>query len=286
MTIIQNLRDAWRDARGPGRLPVKTLLVSLFAGLIALATPASAQTPIGQAVSVDPAATAQLGNAQTVILHGADLYLGQLISTGEGGQVQIVFSDETRMVVGPNSQLLLEDYLLRNDNTVASFTVDALSGTFRFITGDSDKDAYQINTPSGTIGVRGTTFDLFVDAIKELGLVWLLDGGVQLCDFEENCVELTEICDFGAIPVDIDPTVFDPEDGEFEFDPEDDFPYVISQLPLRQDFRIAVARFCAREHDFNQFPTIPSEASDSVHRDPREDDYYCEGEGGYYDEEI
>jgi hypothetical protein len=36
------------------------------------------------------------------------------------------------------------------------------SGSVRFLSGASDKKAYRINTPQGTIGVRGTAFDLTV----------------------------------------------------------------------------------------------------------------------------
>ena len=41
-------------------------------------------------------------------------------------------------------------------------TLKLLSGTARFITGSSDKRAYRIVTPQGTMGVRGTAFDLTV----------------------------------------------------------------------------------------------------------------------------
>ena len=36
------------------------------------------------------------------------------------------------------------------------------SGSVRFLSGASDKKAYRINTPQGTIDVRGTAFDLTV----------------------------------------------------------------------------------------------------------------------------
>ena len=48
---------------------------------------------------------------------------------------------------------------MKQDDSVGQFTINALSGTFRFITGKSAKDAYQIKTSMGMIGVRGTAFD-------------------------------------------------------------------------------------------------------------------------------
>src|SRR5690606_42119301 len=84
--------------------------------------------------------------------------IGDRVVTGPSGQVQILFSDRTELVVGPRSALLIEDYLLRNDGSAGKFAINALSGTFRFVTGGAPKDSYVIKTPTGTIGVRGTAF--------------------------------------------------------------------------------------------------------------------------------
>ena len=132
------------------RLAAVTVLLGLT-----LATPAipQATNPIAQAVGVRPAATGQLGGTEVTLVAGAALYEGQVIATNASGEVQIVFADDTRMVIGPNSILVIESILMRNQNTVSNFAVNALGGTFRFITGNSPSETYTINTPTGTIGV-------------------------------------------------------------------------------------------------------------------------------------
>ena len=45
----------------------------------------------------------------------------------------------------------------------AQVSINAVKGAFRFITGNSPKDAYSITTPTAMIGVRGTEFDIDVE---------------------------------------------------------------------------------------------------------------------------
>ena len=54
----------------------------------------------GEAVGVDPSAVAQAQNVQRVLVHGSDISVGDRIITGPAGEVQILFSEGTRLVVG------------------------------------------------------------------------------------------------------------------------------------------------------------------------------------------
>ena len=60
----------------------------------------------GSAQGVDPAAEARGGETRTLVV-GADIFIGDRIVTGASGQVQILFSDSTKLVVGPRSALLM-----------------------------------------------------------------------------------------------------------------------------------------------------------------------------------
>ena len=157
---------------------------------------------------------------------------------------------------------MVESYLLRGDKTVGKFAVNALSGTFRFITGGSDHSAYTINTPTGTIGVRGTAFDFRVDpdvlAANDSSTpgghkhkpktflagttVALFRGAVVLCNLKGECVTLTNKCEVGAIT---SPETF--KIGTIQAAEEgmrSKFRYVASQKPLLQSFWIDESRLC------------------------------------------
>src|SRR5690606_39715531 len=89
-------------------------------------------------------ATAQARSGERVLVVGSDVSVGERIVTGPSGRVQLLFQDQTRIVVGPRSTLVIESYLL-NGNQTNRFAVDALAGTFRFISGNSPKSAYSID---------------------------------------------------------------------------------------------------------------------------------------------
>ena len=73
-----------------------------------------------------------------------------------------MLGDGTKLVLGRNASLVIDRYVLAGGGKAKTVTLKLLSGTARFVTGASDKRAYRILTPQGTIGVRGTAFDLTV----------------------------------------------------------------------------------------------------------------------------
>lgn len=211
-------------------------MAGLLAAAFGLLAGTSAQAEIGTAVGVDFQSEAQLNGTSRLLRIGDDVAVGELILTGPGGQVQILFDDNTRLVVGPNSQLRIEAYLLRGTDTVEQLTVNALTGSFRFLSGNSPSENYQINTPTGTIGVRGTELDLTVfDGVVQ---VLLYEGAVELCNLSGECVTLTETCELGTY----DPAqanVIDLNDASAE-----GFIYLTSQTPLNMEFRVDNRRLC------------------------------------------
>src|SRR5690606_263453 len=77
--------------------------------------------------------------------------------------------------------------------------INALSGTFRFITGNAPKDRYVIETPTGTIGVRGTIFDFFVTAANTY--ILQLHGSTEDCpkSTPDDCAILEVACQMGIL---------------------------------------------------------------------------------------
>jgi hypothetical protein len=57
---------------------------------------------------------------------------------------------------------VIDRYVIGGGSKAKTITLKLISGSARFVTGASDKRAYRILTPQGTIGVRGTAFDLTV----------------------------------------------------------------------------------------------------------------------------
>jgi hypothetical protein len=164
-------------------------MIRLTAAILSAAAltgaPALATESIGEAVAViDQASTVGSVGEQTLAV-GMAVHRGDLVKTDEIGEAQLLFNDGTRLVVGPNSEMMLDDFVFRSGATENQFVVRALNGAFRFITGEATKDSYLIHTPSATIGVRGTVFDFAVTSDDTQLL--LLHGGVNMCGNNFGC---------------------------------------------------------------------------------------------------
>lgn len=228
----------------------------LLAALMVLPAFAAGEPAIAKAVGVKPSATGLLGGVTETLKAEDDLFEGQKIVTSANGQVQIVFADDTRMVVGPGSTLVIEKYLMRNNGTASNFAVSALGGTFRFITGKSSKSAYKISTPAGTIGVRGTKFDFSYDPNdKELNVV-LYEGEVNVCPSGGSCETVDKKCDVG-VAQNSNAQVISSTSGT-GISAVSDMPWSDSQSGLQSGFRVTGSTSCGDtpQESNTQQPTV------------------------------
>ncbi len=218
--------------------------LSGLAALVFLAGFANAATAAGTAVGVDPDAEARGGETRTLVV-GSDVFIGDRIVTNARGLVQILFDDKTRLVVGPRSSLVIEDYLIRNDGSAGRLAVNALGGTFRFISGNSPKNRYLIQTPTGQIGVRGTAFDLFVGQVTH---VLQLQGTTINCSSNGDCQTMSRRCEVAVIErggVQELGSSRDFSRAELE-DAMARFRFAVSQSSLIRQFRVSNAEQCMR----------------------------------------
>lgn len=187
-------------------------------------------------MAVNPAATASNPEGIVTLTVGSDVAMGDKVKTDRNGEVQLLFTDDTRLVVGPNSSLVIEAYLLRSKSRANNFTVRALGGSFRMITGKSAKAAYKIKTPTATIGVRGTSFDFTVKRSGATGLM-LFDGEARICGRNGRCQAVNRRCSVAEAPRNRDVHLLNDAERRAGTVVRD-FPYLTSQRSLRRDFRV------------------------------------------------
>jgi hypothetical protein len=155
--------------------------------------PAAAATAIGKVVAVTGGPKASGPGGDRVLGPGDSVYEDDRITTRAGGNAQIVFVDGTKLVVGPGSTLVIDRFLLRSGNKAKKFSIDALRGTFRFISGRSAKSAYDIQTSNATIGIRGTAFDFSSHGTTTLAV---FSGLTALCS-SGDCTNVGANCEVG-----------------------------------------------------------------------------------------
>jgi hypothetical protein len=135
---------------------LRTVSTALVAFVAAFAwAPAINAEPSGIVIAVVQQSEADGATGRRVLMEEAAVFSGDKIITGPVGEAQVRFRDDTKLVVGPNSMMVIDAFVFNDDDTARDITINAVRGAFRFITGNSPKDAYTITTPTSTIGVRG-----------------------------------------------------------------------------------------------------------------------------------
>ena len=168
------------------------LTASLLLGVSHIGA-AWAAEPAGKAAAVVPQADA---NNRTLVVDGP-VFMGDVVKTGARGTAQILFLDDTKLAVGPNSDITIDKFIYSGGQTAKQVTINVTQGAFRFITGLSAKNAYTINTPTATIGVRGTKWEGVVDT-DGVFKATVFEGAIRVCNKEKprrTCIVMSQSCD-------------------------------------------------------------------------------------------
>jgi hypothetical protein len=160
-----------------------------FGLLLCGATLPMAAEPIGKAVEIRTAVTGAGGDFSI----NDPVHRDERIRTSKSGLGQFVFRDGTKLAVGWGSSVVVDKFVFDDSNSVKRLTIKAAKGTFRWVSGNSRHTAYEILTPAGTIGVRGTAFDFYIGADGTTAVV-LLGGAASFCG-AGGCKQLTKRCD-------------------------------------------------------------------------------------------
>lgn len=143
---------AWpRAAAGAARRAFAAALI------VALGTGASSAQEIGRAGAVNPAAqgTRPGAGARTLEL-GSNVVFKERITTAAAGSVQLLFVDKTTLSVGPNSNLVIDEFVYDPGTGRGRTAISLARGALRFVGGNtSHTDGATITTPVATMGIRG-----------------------------------------------------------------------------------------------------------------------------------
>jgi len=167
----------------PIRIPILLSIALLWSGTQAFAAPGD---EIGSAVRIINIVTAEYETDERRLETGDNVRQDELIEVSTDGWGEIRLRDDTKLALGPGSQLLLDEFVYNPELSGGAIVLNLVKGTFRFITGIAAKPAYVIRTPTASITVRGTIFDVNV---HDSGLAWLLliEGAIEVCNERDEC---------------------------------------------------------------------------------------------------
>lgn len=217
----------------------RDLLLAVLCLWLLFPASATALSPSGKAVAVVQATSASGPGGSRTLAAAKPVYSGDRINTGGSGQAQIVFADDTKLVVGPNSSIVIDDFVFNKNNSVAKVSLQMTKGAFRFITGGGPKRAYEIVTPTATLGIRGTAFDVAVGGRVGTGLL-VFDGSVRMCSRRNGqCTVVNRGC--GAAVVTNQGNIGEPNSNADKAALiRAAFPLVPGQDRLRSAFRVNI----------------------------------------------
>jgi hypothetical protein len=93
------------------------------------------------------------------VASGDPIYLGDRIVTGPSGGLQIMLMDGTTFSIGPNSSMVIDEFVYDPSTGAGKLTASLTRGTLRLISGKlarQDHEAVRVKLPVATVGIRGT----------------------------------------------------------------------------------------------------------------------------------
>jgi hypothetical protein len=99
---------------------------------------------------------------------GQVVYEADTLRTGADGRVGLTLKDDTRLSLGPSSEIRLDRFAYAPAEGRLGFVLNVVKGVAAYVSGRIAKlapDAVRLETPAAIVGVRGTT--LVIRASKE-----------------------------------------------------------------------------------------------------------------------
>jgi hypothetical protein len=131
----------------------------LVSALFVVSRTALAQTAAGSFQSVSGQVQIQrTGGATIGAASGVGVNVGDRIITGANGHAVLILNDQSRLEVGPGTNIALDQFTVGGGPT----RVSLFSGVMRSLVNAGSGGAganYQVHTPNAVAAVRGTKFD-------------------------------------------------------------------------------------------------------------------------------
>jgi len=101
---------------------------------------------------------------------GSKVFTNDALKTGRDGSMAMVFKDDTLLSIGPNSEVVINEFLFSPGEGKLSIITRLLKGTSAYLSGMIGKlspESVRFETPVANIGIRGTKFAVSVEGPDE-----------------------------------------------------------------------------------------------------------------------
>jgi hypothetical protein len=122
---------------------------------------ASAQTradSVGTVSSMKAPASVTRGGSAKAVKVGDDIFQNDELSTGIGGALGVTFDDETTFTLQANTSITVNEFVYSKSGGANKAAISVVRGTAAFFASQVAKTGdMKINTPTATLGIRGTS---------------------------------------------------------------------------------------------------------------------------------
>lgn len=184
------------------------LLAAVFSPFTANATEISSAGTVSKMTGDNVAEARQADGSMRKLVVGDAVYSGESIKTDKGTSVHIQFADESRFVLGPNTEFVIDKFKYKHGADDDAFHSRVIKGVFRFVSGliahGKGRDM-QVRARVATIGIRGTQVEgEVIDRQEKDGVTVDASAKIVLMEPEEEGKQTSIVVsnEFGSVVID------------------------------------------------------------------------------------
>jgi hypothetical protein len=143
-------------------MTTRRYVAGVAALLLFVAAPALAveSSPAGRIKVISGSAYILRANSLIPAETGQVVFEADALKTGADGRIGVTLRDDTRVSLGPNSEVKLSRFAYANADGGLALVLKIVRGVTAYVSGRIAKlapDAVRLETPAAIVGVRGTT---------------------------------------------------------------------------------------------------------------------------------
>jgi hypothetical protein len=147
---------------------MRHLLIGVMCAVfvISIVASAAADDPAGIIKTIKGAASIMRQEKVVSAADGQKIFKGDTIKTGPSGSLGIIFADDTLLSLGPNSEVVIDEFVFAPAQGNMSIVTRMIKGTASYLSGIIAKlspQSVKFETPTATLGIRGTKFCVQVE---------------------------------------------------------------------------------------------------------------------------
>lgn len=202
-----------RIEKNPSAALVSFVVLAAF--LLGLGAPAGAEDVGTMVEVVEQVMGTPAGGTPAALAVGDAVILDMTVATGRASFAHMTLGPHGSLQIGPEARVVLDRATVDEATGASESFLSVLAGKIRLALSSAFRGTTEVDTPTATIGVKGTIFAVAVDAAGDT-VVWTLEGTVEVTSKAGGDPLILQAGFYstvsrGSAPT--GPTPFDPETG-------------------------------------------------------------------------